>query len=99
MVSILAIGPAGAMLCEASDGSVELPWWSVPADGGSVLLRSTREYTTAVDGALVRVRATIERVVPLDDPAGTIVDEAPRPGVPQAPPPVRRVARRRVTVG
>lgn len=101
MVSVLAVGPAGALLCEVGEGTVDLPWWAVPAEGGAILLRSTREYTTAVDGGLVRVRATLERVVPLDQPDGTFVEEKPAAPAKPAPtePGQRRVYRPRVIFG
>lgn len=74
-VEVLVSGPAGALTCGATAAGATLPWWAVPAWGGQVVLRSTREQTILVDGVLVRTRSTLERVIPLDVPAGTTAEE------------------------
>ncbi|MFZ5476316.1 MAG: hypothetical protein ACOZNI_06020 [Myxococcota bacterium] len=83
---LLATGPAGTLRCGAGPEGVALPWWAVPARGGSVVLRAARERAVLLeDGTLVRARAVLERVVPLDAPAATTVEAAGPP----APPPTR----------
>jgi hypothetical protein len=72
-------GPAGELVCGASRDGAVLPWWAVPAYGGEVVIRSTHELTGTVDGAAIRARSIIERVVPLDVPAGTTADEKALP--------------------
>lgn len=75
--SILVSGPGGVLECGVADGAVTLPWWAVPAVHGEVVLRTSRETSELVDDVLLRVRTTIERVVPLDRPAWTTAEEAP----------------------
>ncbi|MDP2311070.1 MAG: hypothetical protein Q8P18_33930 [Pseudomonadota bacterium] len=68
-------GPAGALVCGTSAAGTTLPWWVVPAYGGEIVLESVRENSALVDGVLVRVRTTLERVIQLDEPAGTTAEE------------------------
>jgi len=69
-VSLTTTGPAGALECGANPDGAVVPWWAVPASGGEIRVRSTRERVMALEaGLLVVVRATIERLVPLDRPA------------------------------
>ena len=93
-------GPAGELVCGAGPGGVTLPWWVVPASGGEVVLRSTHVERGLVDGVLLEVHSTLERVVPLDQPAGTTADEKPLPSrgppVPAGPRRVQRAARKPV---
>ncbi len=95
-------GPGGELVCGAGAAGTTLPWWSVPAFGGEVVLRTTHLQAGTIDGVQVRVRSTIERVVPLDRPEGTTAEEEPgTPARRPAPlPPPRRLTRPgRVTVG
>lgn len=72
-VQISVAGPAGALECGVGAAAVTLPWWAVPAVGGEVVLRTTREtVTTLANGVSLVIRATIERVVPLDQPADSL---------------------------
>ncbi|MES2642194.1 MAG: hypothetical protein V4850_22110 [Myxococcota bacterium] len=68
-------GPAGALVCGTTPDGTSLPWWVVPAYGGEIVLESVRENSALVDGVLVRVRTTLERVIRLDEPAGTTAEE------------------------
>lgn len=71
-------GPAGLVVCGTSGAGLTLPWWAVPAKGGLVVLRSTRERWTGLgNGVVVQVRAAIERVVPLDEPREQAREQAP----------------------
>jgi hypothetical protein len=86
-------GPAGEISCSAADGGVRLPWWAVPAIGGTARIVATRERVAALaDGMLAHITARISREVSLDGPA---VGPA-RPSVPlwsrlpSAPRPPRR---------
>ncbi len=72
-------GPAGALLCGTTPDGTTLPWWVVPAYGGEIVLESVRENSALVDGVLVRVRTTLERVIHLDEPAGTTAEEEEAP--------------------
>ena len=73
--TVLVLGPGGLLECGVGPDGVVLPWWAVPAYQGEVVLRSRREASRVVDGVLVRVRTTLERVVPLDRPAWTTAEE------------------------
>ena len=94
---VLAQGPAGDLVCGATSTGVDLPWWSVPALGGEVVLRSmwTRATLTERD-VLVRARATLERVILLDAPPEVASEPSlllpPPGGVPTSPRKVRRTA-------
>lgn len=80
-------GPAGLIVCGAQGSRLVLPWWAVPAKGGQVVLRSTRERWTALgNGVVVQVRAAIERVVPLDEPREQARERAPGPPTPDPRP-------------
>ncbi|MDP2315558.1 MAG: hypothetical protein Q8P41_21850 [Pseudomonadota bacterium] len=86
-------GPAGALVCGTAPDGTTLPWWVVPAYQGEIVLESVRENSALVDGVLVRVRTTLERVIRLDEPAGITAEEKPpafRPYSPQGP---RRLVR------
>lgn len=78
-VSVLASGTE----CFGDRTSVRVPWWAVPPAGGAVVVRTARTRTTIVpDVAVVRVRAVIEQVLPLDVPLttkGQPLPEAPQP--------------------
>jgi hypothetical protein len=75
-------GPGGELVCGARADGTQLPWWAVPAYGGEVVLRSSHAETGVIDGTLLRVRSTLERIVPLDAPGGTTANE-------KLPPPPR----------
>lgn len=92
--SVIVAGPAGLLECGVGAEEVVLPWWAVPANGGAVVLRSTRSESQLVDGVLLQVRTTIERVVPLDRPAGTTAGEETPDFEPYSPNGPRRVVRR-----
>lgn len=85
-------GPAGDLVCPAEAGGIDLPWWSVPASGGHVILYSTRERLQVLEGGIgVRTRTTLELRVPLDEPTRSSVEEMPpRRGPPTTP---RRLTR------
>jgi hypothetical protein len=77
---IHAWGPAGELVCGVGAAGVRLPWWSVPALGGRVVLSSTRSRVSRPRGdVLVRVRATVERVLLLDVENGPGTRAAPIP--------------------
>ncbi len=65
---VRVVGPAGALTCGADVGGAELPWWAVPARGGTVTVETTRVRQVAVGSRSVWGRATFERVVRLDVP-------------------------------
>lgn len=93
-VEIYVVGPAGELRCAAGDGEATLPWWAVPADHGEVILRSRREREAELpDGTLLRVRATIERVLPLDVPNVQAAEPPSLPGPPARPREQRRSSR------
>ncbi len=73
--TVLVSGPGGLLECGVDRTGVTLPWWAVPAQGGEVVLRSSREESNLVDGVLLRVRTTIERRIPLDRPVWTTAEE------------------------
>lgn len=92
-VQVLANGPAGPLVCAADGAGIDLPWWAVPPRGGSVLLRSTHERGAVFEGDdRVRVRSTLERVVPLDVPDTSSAHEEPVPA-PAPTPGIRRATR------
>lgn len=99
-VEVHVNGPAGALVCGTAGDTVELPWWTVPARGGSVVLRVVRERVARPEGAAtVRVRSVIERVVPLEGTSADGADAMP-PAPPATPPKPRRVGfAARPTVG
>jgi hypothetical protein len=77
---ILATGPAGSLRCGVGEEGVSLPWWTVPARGGHVVLRTARERAVVLsDGTLVRARAVLERVIALDEDPATTVEAAGEP--------------------
>lgn len=85
---VVAAGPAGELECGTDGAAATLPWWSVPAVGGAVVLQNVRERVTVLPtGVVVRVRAVVERVVPLDAPPRPPA-AAPAPAAPSllAPP-------------
>lgn len=88
-------GPAGDLSCPAEAGGIDLPWWSVPASGGHVILHSTRERLQVLEGGIgVRTRTTLELRVPLDEPTRSSVEEPPpRRGPPTTPRRLTRGAR------
>lgn len=94
--SVLVAGPGGLLECGVSEGGVRLPWWAVPAHGGEVILRTSRDRVEVVNEVFLRVRTTIERPIPLDLPAWTTAgDEAPafEPYSPHGPRRLYRKAR------
>ena len=79
---VAVTGPAGEARCGVGTGGVVLPAWVLPDEGGEVRLRSVRVQEEDVSADLrVRVRAVLERVIPIDAPP---VEVAPM-SLPPAP--------------
>lgn len=79
-VSVLSHG----IECFGNKTSVRVPWWAVPPAGGAVIVRTARSRTTIVpDLAVVRVRAVIEQVLPVDVPLTTQGQPLPEAPVPR----------------
>lgn len=83
--------------CGATREGAELPWWAVPAQGGEVVLRSTRVQSQMEGDTLVVARAVIETVIPLDRPVEESAGK--EPVTPEPAPKLRPTPRKRVSVG
>lgn len=85
-VRVVTQASSGAMQCGAGPTGVILPWWSVPARGGEVVIESTRVHGSGPDDAMRVTRATIARHVGLDvDPPATRSSSTPLPRPERAP--------------
>lgn len=85
-VRVVTEATAGSMHCGAGPTGVTLPWWSVPARGGEVVIESTRVHGSGPTGAMRVTRATIARHVRLDvAPPATRATGAPLPRQERAP--------------
>lgn len=93
-VRIRVQGPAGLVECGVDGARAHLPWWAVPAKGGEVALRSERVVELPLDAEhRLRIRAVIERMVPLDqapESASRPITEPAAPILPRDPPRARR---------
>ncbi len=65
-VRIVTTPSGGSMHCGGDATGVTLPWWSVPARGGEVVIESTRVHASGPDDAMRVASATIARHVRLD---------------------------------
>lgn len=73
---IALTGPDGELRCGTGSAGVVLPHWTV-ADGGVVRLRSTHTHSEEASANLrVKVRATIERLIPLDESPAEVAPSA-----------------------
>lgn len=93
-VRIRVQGPAGLVECGVDGARARLPWWAVPPRGGEVAVRSERSVELPLEGGQrLRIRAVIERMVPLDSPpesASRPITEPAAPILPREPPRARR---------
>lgn len=88
-VEVVVRGPAGEVVCGAAADGADLPWWTTPALGGEVLVRSVREQARRLsDGTVVGARAVIERLLPIEgaQPDGARVRPPPRLELAPRPP-------------
>lgn len=93
-VEVVVQGPAGDVVCGTNAGGADLPWWTTPALGGEVLVRSAREQAWRLpDGTLVLVRAVIERVLPIEGGETDGARARPPPRLELVPKPPRRTTR------
>lgn len=97
-IEVLTTSPAGALRCGALRDGAELPWWAVPALGGTVVVRASRDRSTTVDRTMFHTHAIIEVPVSLDAPVLVPVIE-PTPRVVKDPAPQPRRWRSRIVVG
>lgn len=97
-VQVWVAGPGGLLECGVGDGVAVLPWWAVPPVDGELVLRSWRLTVQEMNGVRLEVRTAIERVVPLDQGAGTTAEEEPSFQM-DSPSPRRVLRRARPTFG
>ena len=74
---VAVTGPAGEARCGVGTGGVVLPAWVLPSEGGEVRLRSVRVHEEDASAELrIRVRAVLERVIPIDAPPAEVAPMA-----------------------
>ena len=74
---VAVTGPAGEARCGVGTGGVVLPAWVLPDEGGEVRLRSVRVQEEDASADLrIRVRAVLERVIPIDAPPAEVAPMA-----------------------
>ena len=74
---VAVTGPAGEARCGVGTGGVVLPAWVLPDEGGEVRLRSVRVQEEDASADLrIRVRAVLERVIPIDTPPAEVAPMA-----------------------
>jgi hypothetical protein len=74
---IAVTGASGDARCGVGSGGVVLPAWVLPRVGGEVRLRSIRVHEEPASADLrIRVRAVLERVIPIDAPPAEVAPVA-----------------------